>query len=190
VQRASGHGASYAPDGGSVQRGEVIDEVQLDASFSDGLVVADPSVEEWIVRRVPVLAPAQRPMRRMPGGRDVPEPVGFAYVAFLNVNKRAQRLHELKAPEMIVALLRAKAQEAPRRQPPDQEAVVHRLRRSRSATGAGRTARRPTNRCVPPRRSRWRPRASTARPPAHDRHPSAPAPRREPLLAAPLPRHH
>jgi len=99
-------------DGGAVQRGEVMDETQLDASFAGGLVAADPSVEEWIVRRVPVLAPAQRPPRRMAGGGEVPDPVGFAYVSFINVKERAQRLHELKAPEMIVALMRARAQAA------------------------------------------------------------------------------
>jgi hypothetical protein len=98
-------------DGGRVQRAEHVSEHQTD-SFAQGLVHASVEVEALIVRRVPVIAPALRPLRGMPGGAQMPDPISYAYMGVINLSKRLTRIIELAAPDIIVALMRAQLQAA------------------------------------------------------------------------------
>jgi hypothetical protein len=99
-------------DGHTVQRGEIGAEDHQQASFVEGLVRAGAGVEDWIVRRVPVISPAFRPLRGAPGGAQMPDLIGYAYMGIMNTLARAQRVTELHAPTIIVASARSKAQAA------------------------------------------------------------------------------
>jgi hypothetical protein len=98
-------------DGGRVQRAADVSEHQAE-SFAQGLLGASAEVEALIVRRVPVIAPALRPLRGMPGGAQMPDPITYAYMGVINLSQRLTRIIELSAPGIIVALMRAKLQAA------------------------------------------------------------------------------
>jgi hypothetical protein len=99
-------------DSHTVRRDGMESEAQQQASFVEGLLRAGPGVEDWLVRHVPLIAPALRPLRGVPGGAQMPDAIGYAYMGVMGLLERARRLTELSAPTIILVSTRRKLQAA------------------------------------------------------------------------------